>query len=245
MLRTAVMALALIAGAGQGGAAEIVGRATVIDGDTIEVRGERIRLWGIDAPEAGQPCTDATGETYRCGQQAAFALADWLGPRNITCEVRDTDRYGRKVAVCSDGETDLGAWLVERGWALDYRQYSKGAYAGQEQTAQQARAGIWGGTFTAPWDWRAGRDGLLVLAAAQSQDHSSAPAPSDSEIRQRLIAESVARYPGVCACPWNTMRNGRRCGGNSAYSRPGGYAPKCYPQDVSDEEVAAYRRGQR
>lgn len=65
---------------------------------------------------------------------------------------------------------------------------------------------------------------------------------SDPEIRQRIIAESIASYPGPCACPYNIMRNGRMCGRRSAYSRPGGYAPLCYASDVSDAAVAAYRK---
>jgi hypothetical protein len=45
-----------------------------------------------------------------------------------------------------------------------------------------------------------------------------------------------------CACPDDTMRNGRSCGGRSAYSRPGGAAPLCYPSDVTAEMIEAYRR---
>lgn len=65
---------------------------------------------------------------------------------------------------------------------------------------------------------------------------------SDTEVRQRIIDQSIARYSGSCPCPYNTDRAGRRCGGRSAYSRPGGASPKCFARDISDEEVAAYRR---
>src|ERR1700675_2193927 len=92
-------------------AADLAGRASIIDGDTIEIHGQRIRLFGIDAPESRQTC-DADGQTYRCGQQGAFARADRIGHRTVICEPRDTDRYGRIVAICrADGE-DLNAWLV-------------------------------------------------------------------------------------------------------------------------------------
>lgn len=67
---------------------------------------------------------------------------------------------------------------------------------------------------------------------------------SDDAVRRAIIAESIAAYPSVCACPYSTMRNGHACGGRSAYSRPGGHAPICYPQDVSPEMVRRWR-GQR
>ena len=70
----------------------------------------------------------------------------------------------------------------------------------------------------------------------------AAPAPSDNEIRQQIIKESIASYPGTCACPYSVMRNGRRCSRRSAYSKPGGYAPLCYPSDVTDKMVKQYRR---
>ncbi|WP_082494377.1 thermonuclease family protein [Methylobacterium sp. Leaf108] len=93
----------------------IVGQASVIDGDTFEVRGTRIRLHGIDAPESGQRCKDAAGKDYRCGQVAALALADRIGKRVLTCDPRDTDRYGRVVAVCRIGSEDLNAWMACEG----------------------------------------------------------------------------------------------------------------------------------
>lgn len=103
--------------------AEIAGRATVIDGDTLELRGQRIRLFGIDAPESGQLC-QLGGQAYRCGQQAALALADRIGQRTVRCTEKDVDRYGRTVAVCFVGGAALGRWLTLQGWALAYRKYS-------------------------------------------------------------------------------------------------------------------------
>lgn len=65
--------------------------------------------------------------------------------------------------------------------------------------------------------------------------------PTDDEIRRAIIAESIASYSGSCPCPYNVDRAGRRCGKRSAYSKPGGYEPLCYPEDVSDDMVEAYR----
>lgn len=64
---------------------------------------------------------------------------------------------------------------------------------------------------------------------------------SDAQIKQQIIAESIASYPGPCACPYNTARNGSRCGGRSAWSRRGGYAPACFDSDVSKADVEAWR----
>jgi hypothetical protein len=65
---------------------------------------------------------------------------------------------------------------------------------------------------------------------------------TDEEIRQRLIEESIASYPGSCPCPYSTARDGSRCGKRSAYSRPGGLAPLCFPDDISTNMVAQYRK---
>lgn len=74
------------------------------------------------------------------------------------------------------------------------------------------------------------------------QEPHAAPEMPDSVIIQRLIAESVASYPGSCACPFSTDLRGRRCGARSAYSKPGGYAPMCYAQDISEAMIQAFRR---
>jgi endonuclease YncB( thermonuclease family) len=93
--------LALIAVAAPLHAAErVVGRASVIDGDTIEIRGTRVRLFGIDAPEAGQTCEGADHRQFRCGQRAASVLDARIGDGVVTCEPKDTDQYGRTVAIC-------------------------------------------------------------------------------------------------------------------------------------------------
>jgi endonuclease YncB( thermonuclease family) len=139
----------------------LVGQASVIDGDTIEIHGERVRLWGIDAPESGQTCGD-----WRCGQHAANELAAWLGERTVICTPLDTDRFGRIVAMCGaiyrSGDEkavgqDIGSWLVQHGWALDYERYSNGTYASEQAEAQAARRGIWATEFIEPWRWRRGQ----------------------------------------------------------------------------------------
>ena len=132
----------------------IQGTASVIDGDTIEIRGERIRLDAIDAPESSQPCPDAAGKQYRCGQKSAFALADMIGRSVVSCEPKGRDRYKRVIAVCFKAETNLNAWMVVQGWAVAFRKYGND-YIREEDEARLAGRGIWAGLFDMPWDWRA------------------------------------------------------------------------------------------
>jgi endonuclease YncB( thermonuclease family) len=132
----------------------ILGTATVIDGDTIEIHGQRIRLNAIDAPESAQLCLDHVGKRYRCGQNSAFVLADMIGRSTIKCQPKGHDRYRRVIAVCFKGQTNLNAWMVAQGWAVAFRKYGID-YIDQEDEARLARRGIWAGSFEMPWDWRA------------------------------------------------------------------------------------------
>jgi len=177
MGRIVILALAMLSPLGPvplRAAAVLSGQASVIDGDTIEVHGQRIRFFGIDAPESHQTC-EADQQTYRCGQQAALALADEIGQRTVSCEQHDVDRYGRIVAVCRAGGEDLNAWMVAQGWALAYRHYST-AYVGEEDAARTAKLGIWRGSFTAPWDWRHGQRSPSDADTAVGSATTSAPA---------------------------------------------------------------------
>jgi endonuclease YncB( thermonuclease family) len=132
---------------------EIAGVASVVDPDTIEIHGQRIRLHGIDAPEGGQTCLDAAGRNWRCGQRAALALQDLIGRRTVTCDERDVDRYGRIVGRCLVGGLDINEWLVAQGLALAYWRYSRD-YVAAEDEVRVAGRGMWAGTFEPPWEWR-------------------------------------------------------------------------------------------
>lgn len=134
-------------------AAQVVGIPTVTDGDTLQIREVKIRLYGVDAPESSQTCVRQR-QVYGCGREAAFALADLVRGKNVTCVRRDTDRYGRMVAVCTVSGTEINRWLVERGHALPYVQYGGGVYRDAEAKAKAARRGLYTGTFQNPWDYR-------------------------------------------------------------------------------------------
>lgn len=157
---TAFVAVIAIAFASATSAADtFTGRATVIDGDTIEITGERVRLNGVDAPESWQKCRDGDGGEYRCGKEAALALDEWLAQSRPTrCDYVERDRYGRFVGTCfrADGY-EVNRWLVESGNALDWPRYSKGAYADAQGRAMTEQLGIWRGEFTEPCVARAER----------------------------------------------------------------------------------------
>jgi endonuclease YncB( thermonuclease family) len=123
---------------------ELKGVASVIDGDTIEIHGERVRLSGFDAPERGRECIDSSGATVRVYQTTSNALSEFIGARTVECERSGSDDHSRTVATCSVGGTDLGSWMVENGHAWDWPKYSRGKYAPEEARARAAKRGLWG-----------------------------------------------------------------------------------------------------
>jgi endonuclease YncB( thermonuclease family) len=140
----------LFAMAASGG--DLTGRATVIDGDTIELNGQRIHLFGIDAPERDQTCAWDGGK-YGCGQYAFGVLSSIVVEGQISCEQRGAERHGPIIAVCRIDDFDVGALLVKHGWALADRDKSLD-YVDEEEEAKVAKQGLWEGTFMAPWKWR-------------------------------------------------------------------------------------------
>jgi endonuclease YncB( thermonuclease family) len=152
------------------GGTELVGEATVIDGDTIALAGEHVRLYGIDAPELRQSCR-VLGQEWPCGRMAKDWLTELLAGREVACSGRGPparwtdpaasgrarDRYGRLLAVCRVGGEDLNERIVRAGWALAYRKYSSD-YVDAEAQARAAGSGVWRGSFMPPWDWRAAQE---------------------------------------------------------------------------------------
>lgn len=132
------------------------GFATSIDGDTLDVGGKRIRLYGIDAPELKQTCKNKDGSEWDCGGAAWAMLGVFAGHETVTCRKTDTDRYGRVVAVCYSQFGDIGRKMVRGGYALAYRKYST-EYVVAEAEAKSEGAGIWAGDFIPPWEWRKSR----------------------------------------------------------------------------------------
>jgi endonuclease YncB( thermonuclease family) len=133
----------------------LIGRVSIIDGDTIEIHSTRIRLWGIDAPESNQLCRGEDSLQYRCSARAANELDAFIATRMVTCVPVSFDRYHRTVASCFADGTDIAFWLVQNGLALDWPTYSHGKYALAQQDAERHGRGIWAGSYTDPWRFRA------------------------------------------------------------------------------------------
>ena len=190
--------------------ADVAGPARVIDGDTIEIAGKRIRLHGIDAPEGRQTCRlDAV--TWLCGVEAARALRLFIDGRRVTCRERGTDQYDRIVAVCYAGGRDLNGHLVAEGMALAYRRYST-EYVDEEDAARAAGNGLWGGQFVPPWEWRRGK---RLPAIASERSTGPAAEPPTARVCCKICRKGKAcgnscirrsytcRKPPGCACDAN------------------------------------------
>lgn len=145
----AIAALVLLAAA-----VPVLAEERAIDGDTLEIEGERIRLRGIDAFELGQTCLGADGTPWRCGVAAKAAIAGQIDGAPVSCTVLDQDAQGHYLARCTtrDG-TDLGAFLVASGLALPHGRYAQD-YRDERRAAERRNEGAWGGIFMPPWRWR-------------------------------------------------------------------------------------------
>ena len=131
----------------------ITGRPRVVDGDSLEVAGHRIRLFGVDAPERSQDCRDARGKTYPCGREARDRLAAAIGAQSVSCTPVG-ESYNRDVAICTASGRDLSEAMVRSGHALELPQHSRGRYSEAEREARTARRGLWAGDFERPSQWR-------------------------------------------------------------------------------------------
>jgi endonuclease YncB( thermonuclease family) len=178
MLRIALLAVVLALPAQ---ADTVRGTVSVTDGDTIRLGETRVRLHGIDALEIDQTCTRRDGAVWPCGRWARDALAARFGGRTAICEAADDTSYGRMVARCRVGGTDMGAWLVRQGVALAARRYSLD-YVDAEKEALFAQRGIWAADFIPPAAFRAA---------------------------VRAAADSAAAAAGSCVIKGNISANGR------------------------------------
>jgi endonuclease YncB( thermonuclease family) len=144
----------------------VVGRALVLDGDSISIGGVRIRIYGIDAPEGAQRCRRPGGVPWSCGAAATEAMRSLTQGRPLRCEGRGLDDYGRLLAVCRADGVDIGAELVRRGLAWAFVRYSN-VYVSEEAQARAARRGVFAADNQPPWEFRASRwQGAHATAAS-------------------------------------------------------------------------------
>ncbi len=124
----------------------------VIDGDTLAMGGERLRLQGMDAPELDQTCEDGRGKPWACGEEARRLLMRLVADGKTECLGRERDKYRRLLVRCHSGTTSINGTLVRQGLAV-----ASGRYAQEQVAARHERQGLWAGRFESPRDWRASR----------------------------------------------------------------------------------------
>ena len=124
----------------------------IIDGDTINLNGKKIRFSGIDTPELKQTC-QKNDEVVYCGIEAKKLLINKIGNNKVNCIEEGKDQYKRILAECFVNDLSLSSYLVKKGYAFAYRKYSK-KFIKDEDYARVNSLGMWSMNFEYPWDYR-------------------------------------------------------------------------------------------
>ena len=219
-------------------AADLIGVPRIIDGDTVEISGVKVRLEGIDAPETDQFCLDDKSQPRECGKGVRYQLIKKSAGRSWTCRVSGQDVFHRSLASCDIGGEDIQRWMVRSGLALSFKRYSH-AYDADETAAREAHAGLWAGAFIAPWDWRSRNKSTEVLGAVSVPidaqkvllrpdargTSAKIPAPTSTATATATPSSTPKRTShkatGRCQNASDTAANGSRCGGRAASVRRG------------------------
>ncbi|MFN3989220.1 MAG: thermonuclease family protein [Erythrobacter sp.] len=212
----------------------MTGPAIAIDGDTLDMTGTRIRLLGIDAPEAAQSCT-REGVAWACGEEATSNLQAIIASQPVSCTAQGIDAYGRILATCKTRTVDIGREMVRRGMAVALDEAASD-YQEAQSLARNLGFGPWGASFQAPREWR----------AAQSPE--APPVVPRQQAERRAAASAAQRVPasvrdghGRCAIKGN--RNAR---GEWIYHVPGqAYYNQTRPEELFCSESAARAAGYR
>ena len=191
MIRFAPVALLALISA-PAAAASLSGIGRSIDGDSLMVGETEVRLYGIDAPEFTQTCQRA-GQNWGCGSDAAYQLSKLVNDKQVSCTSLGADTFGRTLARCRVGETDLNRTMVATGYALAYRRYAMD-YVSAEESAKLAKRGIWMGTFELPSQVRHDEDEYVIERPADRG--SSGALPVVSSVRSKPSSSGGCRIKG-------------------------------------------------
>lgn len=205
------------------------GFGTAVDGDTLVVGGERVRLFGIDAPELHQTC-QRNGEDWSCGTAAAAQLAQMIAGQQVFCDSMGKDQYQRTLSHCVAGTTDINRTMVALGFAVAYRRYSQ-EYVAAEAMAQAGKRGVWAGAFQRPDEYR-------HAAQASSTGSTGGGRPGRAESARDWGARAQAN----CNIKGNRNRKGQWI-----YHLPGmPYYDQTRPEEIfcteAEAQAAGYRR---
>lgn len=224
-MRSFYLCLGLLALSSAAQAATLSGAATAVDGDTLVIDGEQVRLFGIDAPELAQPCHIGT-EIWTCGQDSTAQLVELLSLGTVTCSGNERDTYGRLIAICSAGSFELNRTMVAEGWATAYRNFSD-VYVADEVRAKAAKKGIWRSEFDLPQNYRLVRDGIT-------------PDPPQAQ-RAAPRRQAQPAFSGSCVIKGNRNRRGEWI-----YHLPGmPYYDQTRPEEIFCSERQAQAAGYR
>ena len=126
---------------------------SIVSGDVFRIGKHTIRLYGIASPLNNQSCMDQNGHSYDCGYVAARMLRDFVSGDEVSCRIMNINAQNELMAACSVGSFDIGAALVEEGWAIALPAVTQ-IYLPYQAKAQQAKSGLWAGQFQMPWEWQ-------------------------------------------------------------------------------------------
>jgi len=224
-----VFALLVVTAVAAGTSLSGLGRG--IDGDSLMVGQQEVRLFGIDAPEAKQSCS-RNGKDWSCGLDSAAQLTKLVSGHQVKCIAVGTDKYRRVVARCSVGLIDLNRYMVATGYAVAYRRYALD-YVSAEESAKAARRGIWSSKFELPSQYR--DEGGYIIDQPEGGDLQGPV----SVVRG---ARSKPQPSGNCRIKGNQSRRGERI-----YHLPGmPYYEQTVAEQIfcseSEARAAGYRR---
>ena len=198
------------------------GNFRVTDADTVTDGVTSFRLYGIDAPEAGQKCATKKGGSWPCGKQAIAAIEVLVLGRQVDCDDRGLDVFGRTLAVCYSNGTEINAAMIEAGLAWSFRKYTHD-YDALEDVVRESGIGIWQAETETPWEYRAKRwevaeqeapDGCPIKGNINNKGERIYHAPwSPWYSRTKVSVEKGERWfcdEGVAAAAgWRAPRWGR------------------------------------